>query len=491
MPVFSTKIPLAKETTKKDILNLCRRWIGESKHYQFGKIVFDPESEDDYTLNEENGHSTICIRTYRDDKKDIMIFRLINPQPREMWINDCIFCDDGKKKTVIVLLDRKQTGFAIEDHWQPKKPYLVKLLVKSGLCSIDAGMEISEKVLEGDVNICSAIMTGTHNNTLPVVYVSLDSESLTLINCDYLAKRLSGVAHVIKERDPNASRELNEKTNKNNPFDGYVGVFFPGSPYCRKFGSEFYDSVKDMEHDIFDYVNGTLNNEANFYQYTFERVLGMKQRKKLREALKRENLASNDLNEFMDSFDGEFENLNSQISNLQMKNEELSGKNEELFRQNSSLDAQLQSYKQYVESTKNQKKSVLVSGDENEFYPGEASDLLLSILSQVKNNYPDDSHAYMLIDSILSANKNTEINKQMLESLRTIMYSGQDLNKSSKADLRRLGFTITEDGTHYKLRYKDDNRFQFSMSKTSSDIRAFKNLFSELSSRLSLEKKLK
>lgn len=491
MPVFSTKIPLSKEATKKDILDLCRRWIRESKHYHFGKIVFDPDSSDDYSLNEENGHSSICIRTYHDEKVDIMIFRLINPQQREMWISDCIFCDDGKKKTVVVLLDRKQTGFAVEDHWQPKKPYLVKLLVESGLCSNDAGMEISEKVLEGDVNICSAIMTGTYNNTLPVVYVSLDSESLTLISCDYLAKRLSGVAHVIKERDLIASRELNETTNKNNPFDGYVGVFFPGSPYCRKFGSEFYDSTKDMEHDIFDYINGTLNNEANFYQYTFERVLGMKQRKKLKEALIRENIASNDLNEFMDSFDGEFDNLSTQISNLQIKYDELSGKYDELFREKSSLEAQLQSYKQYVENTKNQKKSILVSGTEKEFYPGETSDLILSILSQVKSSYPDDSHAHMLIDSILSANECTEINKQMLESLRTIMYSGQDLNKSSKADLKRLGFTITEDGTHYKLRYMDDNRFQFSMSKTSSDIRAFKNLYSELSSRLNIEKKLK
>lgn len=491
MPVFSTKILLSKETTKKDILDLCCLWIRESNHYHFEKIVFDPDSSDDYSLNEENGNSSICIRTYHDEKVDIMIFRLINPQQREMWISDCIFCDDGKKKTVVVLLDRKQTGFAIEDHWQPKKPYLVKLLVESGLCSDDAGMEISEKVLEGDVNICSAIMTGTYNNILPVVYVSLDSESRTLLNCDYLAKRLSGVAHVIKERDLIASRELNGTTNKNNPFNGYIGVFFPGSPYCRKFGSEFYDSTKDMEHDIFDYVNGTLNNEANFYQYTFERVLGMKQRKKLREALVRENIASKDLNEFMDSFDGEFENLNTQITNLQMKNDELSGKYDELFREKNSLGAQLESYKQYIENTKNQKKSILVSGTENEFYPGETSDLILSVLSQVKSSYPNDSHAYMLIDSILSANKCTEINKQMLESLRSIMYSGQDLNKSSKADLKRLGFSITEDGTHYKLRYMDDNRFQFSMSKTSSDIRAFKNLYSELSSRLNIEKKLK
>ena len=61
-------------------------------------------------------------------------------------------------------------------------------------------------------------------------------------------------------------------------------------------------------------------------------------------------------------------------------------------------------------------------------------------------------------------------------------YSG--LNKKLNQELKQLGFTITEDGKHYKLTYFDDNRYTITMAKTPSDGRAGKNNVSEINKKL-------
>ena len=38
-----------------------------------------------------------------------------------------------------------------------------------------------------------------------------------------------------------------------------------------------------------------------------------------------------------------------------------------------------------------------------------------------------------------------------------------------------MGFTITEDGKHYKLTYKNDPRYMITIAKTPSDTRAGSN----------------
>ena len=46
---------------------------------------------------------------------------------------------------------------------------------------------------------------------------------------------------------------------------------------------------------------------------------------------------------------------------------------------------------------------------------------------------------------------------------------------SIRQRLLELGFTITEDGKHYKVRYKNDNRYMSTISKTASDHRTGDN----------------
>jgi hypothetical protein len=53
-----------------------------------------------------------------------------------------------------------------------------------------------------------------------------------------------------------------------------------------------------------------------------------------------------------------------------------------------------------------------------------------------------------------------------------------------KSDLNNLGFTIDDDGKHYKLIYMQDDRYTFPLPKSGSDWRGGMNAASDISKRV-------
>lgn len=119
------------------------------------------------------------------------------------------------------------------------------------------------------------------------------------------------------------------------------------------------------------------------------------------------------------------------------------------------------------------------SGEEAELYSGEKVELLYSVLSQVIDKYPPESRAHLLIDALLSANPKTGECDRITKELGEIFGNGDRLTKAGKSRLKDLGFTVTEDGTHYKIIFHDP-RYTFAVSKTPSDHREGKNLISDI-----------
>ncbi|MBZ2061554.1 hypothetical protein K1J01_04025 [Streptococcus sanguinis] len=61
-------------------------------------------------------------------------------------------------------------------------------------------------------------------------------------------------------------------------------------------------------------------------------------------------------------------------------------------------------------------------------------------------------------------------------------YNG--LNGKLKQDLKQLGFSVSDDGKHYKLTYFNDKRYIIPMAKTPSDGRAGKNNVSNINNKV-------
>ena len=132
---------------------------------------------------------------------------------------------------------------------------------------------------------------------------------------------------------------------------------------------------------------------------------------------------------------------------------------------------------------------LLKPGSEAELYPGEATDLLNSILTQVLPKLPPNSRSVALVESLLAANPSTGQCHQLVQNIREVFFDGGRLNSTKKSLLRETGFEILEDGPHYKLIFCGDHRYQFSFPKTPSDTRGGRNNISEMCKRLDVEKK--
>ena len=105
--------------------------------------------------------------------------------------------------------------------------------------------------------------------------------------------------------------------------------------------------------------------------------------------------------------------------------------NDDLNEKVRSLNAQLAIYKNMIKNS-TETGSLLEEGDEQEFYVGEKKDFLLTLLHCSKERMDKNTRGYELLASILEANEFCNHGKQILNELKTILYRGGKLNKSSK-----------------------------------------------------------
>ena len=119
----------------------------------------------------------------------------------------------------------------------PKKPYLIKSLLKAGWGARDGEVEVSDNPIwlhdnEEGLRLAASVSNGTLTQWLPTVYISAtdaDSWALSQDEIEKLAYDLGGVAHVVVEPSRRFSFRLRDITAGRNVYSGAVGIFLPGS----------------------------------------------------------------------------------------------------------------------------------------------------------------------------------------------------------------------------------------------------------------------
>ena len=160
----------------------------------------------------------------------------------------------------------------------------------------------------------------------------------------------------------------------------------------------------------------------------------------------------------LEAFEDDEERLKNQI-------EELMDDNEKLRRENQRLKSKIDS---------NNSAPLLFAGDENDFYPGEIKDLILSVLNDSLEGIKQDSRRADIVRDIIANNKFEKISEKNAESIKQLLKDYTGMNSVLRKALEDLGFVITEDGKHYKVTYFADGRYHTTMSKTPSSKRAGK-----------------
>lgn len=473
MLVFSTKLPLKPDTSYQTCIELFIQWITQSEHYPINSISYDINSRSDFTVTE--GAITFSISYYADDQIELAACRLENREKDAVWVNDCIVLQQGDTKTLLIQLNCNRLTF--NSQLPPiHKPYIVRQFVEGGYCGCDGSIAIGDIPIISDdatFDLCTKIMTGKANLTMPVVYISCDYWGGTAISAEYLARQLSGVAHVFVEKQNKISMKLKESTSGKNVYNGYVGIYLPGSTYCEKFDRTYFEDHKAMGRAIIDSVWSALINRIDASVYNWNQIMTLQAKQKMAHWQDMSIATKEELDKYLSSFDSENEELKKKVDSLNLQNQKL----------HSQLDAQR------IATEAAKAGGFYKLGSEQDLYPGEHSDLLYSILSQALKKYDENSRAHTIITSLLQVNPFVGQGKQMLEDLKNILGSGGRLTAADKGRLKNMGFVIEEEGSHYKITFHD-SRYMFTIAKTPSDHREGKNLFSDISKMLDIDRKI-
>ena len=118
---------------------------------------------------------------------------------------------------------------------------------------------------------------------------------------------------------------------------------------------------------------------------------------------------------------------------------------------------------------------MLIQGEEEELFAGEIKDFVLEAINEkLSKARPDSRRAHVLRD-IFESNGYEKLAEKMEREIKRLFKGYNGMTSSIKRGLQSLGFTISEEGKHYKLKLGDDSRYMVTVSKTPSDHREGEN----------------
>lgn len=246
MAIFATEIPVSPMLDRARFLALVIAWLRGIKD----STVLDPASEAD--LDKENVH----LRTASGEELRLRELRIgghwravglrhdIPDQEARVWRSEAVLCfGDGEGRESLLRL-RSQCIAATPGAplHTPKKPYLIKALLKDDYGGKDGDFRVGDKPISLDdsdkgIELAARITAGEASRSLPVVYVSAMGKgtwSLDRNQIENLAYQLGGVAHVVMEPDRAFSFRLRNRSDGRNAYGGTIGVSLPGKGIVRR-----------------------------------------------------------------------------------------------------------------------------------------------------------------------------------------------------------------------------------------------------------------
>ena len=161
-----------------------------------------------------------------------------------------------------------------------------------------------------------------------------------------------------------------------------------------------------------------------------------------------------------------YEAFDEDLRKMQQRIDELTKANEALIMENSFLRAKL---------NVTDAMPIVYQGEEEDFYPDEIKDMILGALDEVRTNSEATTRRADILDDILHSNEYQHLSEQRKQRVKAMFKGYKNVSSAMKQELMDLGMTISDDGKHYKLTYRDDPRYMVTIGKTPSDNRAGNN----------------
>jgi hypothetical protein len=271
------------------------------------------------------------------------------------------------------------------------------------------------------------------------------------------------MAHVVVEPNRPFSVRLKIEVDSENVYGGTVGVYWPDGGGRRSFfiGRE-YESPGEIARAVSNEIRVALTNRRALDRCTWASVQESWSRREI-QALRASG--SLEIEKYIDTFDKE----------LAAKTERLEEAEKEIGR----LRAELRIYEARlgVGGT----GSLIKAGNEQDLYPSEVFVIVRRALSDALTRTPEDSRRQHVLAAVLEANPVAEdIASLNREKLKQLLRGSKGMNSKIRRGLTEMGFSITEDGKHYKLTFQGDDRYTFTLPKSGSDWRGGLNAASDI-----------
>ena len=495
MLLFSTLLNIRPNMGKDDFIRLVIEWnqnspfknniITPMEWHGEHNIQFGDEDHLSLKIVEAANENIIAVRYEKKDEQGVI------------WDTDYVMNFNEMK--MAIRLDRSYSQDSYTGDEKFSVPYFVSCLVQKGYLEDDGDLPITDTpILIDDSNLktLAEIIMKDRVYALPVVYISRTRDDEEPINAERLARRLKGAAHVLLQKSIRTNHNLMLMAHRKNEYFGGVGIYYPASAMVhRRYISESCEGYDGYVQDrvvkaVLQYSNAQMldplytwsgvNNRLLLNRLISQRMQNMlaedarrkaeqenillqesfiEKEKEIRKSA--EEKAKENADTLIEAFDDELSSLKRQVEQLIRQNETLSYENQKL---KNRLDAQ-------------DGVPVLFTGKEKEFFPGEIRDYVISVLNDVMKRQVVEKNTRKadILNDLLLTNIQDDVIRKRQETVKKLLKGYDGMSGKLRQQLTSLGFTVTEDGKHYKLTYYGDERYVFSFAKSPSDFRSGKN----------------
>ena len=471
MLLFSTIFDIDDSMSKDIFVQLVISWNQKSPHSE--NVIKNIQWNGERNIRYGNENLWLDIEEYRN--KNIIAVRYEKiEKDGVIWDTDIIM--NFNEMRMAVQLDRSFKEDALKIKPDFSTPYFITRLIEGGYIKADDVLPVLKEpiyITDENLEILSEIVNEKKRYRLPIVYISKTMYNSDPVNVNGMSNRLKGVADVLVESDVQLNYKLRKMCDDKNEYNGSIGIYYP-TPVIRH-KRFFYRRCVGNESALLDKVVVSVIEYENSQNieclYTWQGVANsilmdklIAQREERLAAECAKQNAENEMDEVYDTFDEDLSKLQQEVKDLTKANEALRIENQGLRTKLDATDV----------------VSILNYGNEDDFYPGEIKDIILSVLDETLRKFPDSSRKTDILRDIIDNNNFERLSEEKKTRIKTLFRAYTGMTGTVRQQIRDLGFEITESGKHYKLIYFGDDRYWTTLGKTPSDGRNGKNVALEI-----------
>lgn len=464
MLLYSTLLAINETLTQETFLNLVHSWNAENP-YEENRV---PEFLDwDGSRNQRYGTDTLWLEIQEYRNQNIIAVRYEKKDNQgAIWDTDYIV--NFNERRIAIQLNRSYISDTDLEQKEFSAPLFVSYLIKGHYLEDDHGLEIRKdpfELTDSNMSLLLELVKGATEYQLPVVYISKTQNNETPIDVDAFCHQAKGLAHVFVQSDASLNSAFQIECNGKKVRPGDICIYLSHNQ-SKRFVNYYYGKPLLFKQEI-EMIYKYSTTRTIPLLYTWENVNQFLLQDRLERQKEKLHNTETELNDFVDEFDNDNEKLKAEIL--------------ELNNTINSLKSENQGLRRTYESTQT---PILYQGEEKDLYPDEIKEMVLDTLNEALKNVSEESRYHDVLTDIIDHNEFRGIRRKRHKQIKSILNSYKKMDERTKHELEKFGFTITKQGSHYKLTFYDDGRYQKMLPTTGSDRRGWLRAASEIINRI-------